>query len=137
MPALLMRRSIGSPPSFRARASMRAKSVTSRGWTWTPPVASFSRSASSGRRQVACTLQPSAAYCLTNSRPIPRLAPVIRHVGIRTSFPVSKRPGSGGGLEQLAADQPAADLAGSGTDLVELGVAEQPPGRVLVDVAVA
>ena len=39
--------------------------------------------------------------------------------------------------EQLAADQHAADLAGAGADLVELGVAQQPPGRVVVDVAVA
>ena len=38
-------------------------------------------------------------------------------------------------LEQLAADQPAADLGGAGADLVELGVAPQPPGRRLVDVA--
>src|SRR5262245_44820089 len=40
-------------------------------------------------------------------------------------------------LEQLAADQHAADFAGAGADLVELGVAEQPPGRIFVDIAVA
>src|SRR4051812_23587526 len=40
-------------------------------------------------------------------------------------------------LEQLAADQPAADLRGAGADLVELGVAQQAAGRVVIDVAVA
>src|SRR6516225_957720 len=39
--------------------------------------------------------------------------------------------------EQLAPDQHAADLAGAGADLVELGVAPQAAQRVLVDVAVA
>ena len=39
--------------------------------------------------------------------------------------------------EQLAADQHAADFAGAGADLVELGVAQQAAGRVVVDVAVA
>ena len=39
--------------------------------------------------------------------------------------------------EQLAADQHAADLAGAGADLVELGVAQQAARRVVVDVAVA
>src|SRR5690606_12106495 len=40
-------------------------------------------------------------------------------------------------LEQLAADQHTADLAGAGTDLVQLGIAPQPAGRVVVDVTVA
>src|SRR5258708_15088623 len=40
-------------------------------------------------------------------------------------------------FEQLAADQPAADFGSAGADLVELGVAPQPPGRRLVDVAPA
>src|SRR5262249_11665135 len=40
-------------------------------------------------------------------------------------------------LEQLAADQHAADFAGAGADLVELGVAQQAAGRVIVDIAVA
>ena len=44
---------------------------------------------------------------------------------------------SRGLLEQLAPDEHPADLGGAGTDLVELGVAQQPPGRELVDVAVA
>src|ERR1700719_4250891 len=44
---------------------------------------------------------------------------------------------SGGLGEDLAADQHAADLRGAGADLVELGVAQQPPGREVVDVAVA
>src|SRR5687768_13755011 len=39
--------------------------------------------------------------------------------------------------EQLAADQHAADLAGAGADFVELGVAQEPAGRIVVDVAVA
>src|SRR5689334_16782669 len=40
-------------------------------------------------------------------------------------------------LEDLPADQHPADLAGAGADLVELGVAQQAAGRVVVDVAVA
>src|SRR5258708_16420219 len=40
-------------------------------------------------------------------------------------------------LEQFTADQHAADFAGAGADLVEFGVAQQPPGRVIVDIAVA
>src|SRR5205823_3406496 len=40
-----------------------------------------------------------------------------------------------GFAEELAADEPAADLGSPGADLVELGVAPQPPGRRLVDVA--
>ena len=40
-------------------------------------------------------------------------------------------------LEQLATDQHAPDFRGAGADLVELGVAQQPAGRVVVDVAVA
>src|SRR6266545_4209947 len=38
--------------------------------------------------------------------------------------------------KQLPSDQPAADLGSSRADLVELGVAPQAPGRVIVDVAV-
>src|ERR1051326_2346996 len=40
-------------------------------------------------------------------------------------------------LEDLAADQHAADFARSGADFVELGVAQEAAGRVIVDVAVA
>src|SRR4051812_37237624 len=40
-------------------------------------------------------------------------------------------------LEQFPADQHASNLAGAGADLVELGVAQQPPGRIVVDIAVA
>src|SRR5512139_962811 len=47
------------------------------------------------------------------------------------------RPFLFGLVEQFPPDQHAADLARAGTDLVELGVAPDPPGRVVVDVAVA
>src|SRR5512134_3783907 len=47
------------------------------------------------------------------------------------------RGSSGGLLEQLTADQHAADFAGAGADFVKLGVAQQPTGRIFVDVAVA
>src|SRR5262249_24054293 len=40
-------------------------------------------------------------------------------------------------LVNLPPDQHAADFAGAGADLVELGVAQQPAGREIVDVAVA
>src|SRR5687767_6990877 len=49
----------------------------------------------------------------------------------------SIRTMSGRFREQLAADQHAADLAGAGADLVELGVAQQATRRIVVDVAVA
>ncbi len=39
--------------------------------------------------------------------------------------------------EQFAADQHAAYLRGAGADFVQFGVAQQPPGRIIVDVAVA
>src|SRR5579862_3479158 len=40
-------------------------------------------------------------------------------------------------LENLPADQHAADFAGAGADLVELGVAQETPGGKIVDVTVA
>ena len=40
-------------------------------------------------------------------------------------------------LEQLPPDQHAADFAGAGTNLVELGVAQQTPRGIVVDIAVA
>src|SRR5690606_18087691 len=40
-------------------------------------------------------------------------------------------------VEQLAADQHAADFAGAGADFVELGVAQQAAGGEIIDVAVA
>src|SRR5512147_3106603 len=46
-------------------------------------------------------------------------------------------PGSRRLVEDFAADQHAPDLAGAGADLIELGIAQQPPGRVVVDIAVA
>src|SRR6218665_1086348 len=45
--------------------------------------------------------------------------------------------GSTGFGKQLAADQHAADLAGAGADLIELGIAPQAAQRVVVDVAIA
>src|SRR6201992_1290212 len=44
---------------------------------------------------------------------------------------------SGKFIEQLAPDQHAADFAGAGADLVELGVAQQAAGRIVVDIAIA
>src|SRR5690242_3447046 len=40
-------------------------------------------------------------------------------------------------LEQLAADQPAADFRRACADLVKLGIAQKPTGRIVVDVTVA
>src|ERR1700722_7814880 len=40
-------------------------------------------------------------------------------------------------LKNLTADEHAADFAGAGADLVEFGVAQKSPGRIVVDVAVA
>src|SRR3954452_11057975 len=47
------------------------------------------------------------------------------------------KDGSARLLENLPADQHAADLAGAGADLIELGVAQQASGRIIVDIAVA
>src|SRR6476646_10175997 len=46
-------------------------------------------------------------------------------------------PASARLVEQLPADQHAPDLAGAGADLVELGVAQIPPSRVVIDVPVS
>src|SRR5262245_35446756 len=46
-------------------------------------------------------------------------------------------PALGRLFEQLAADQPAADLAGAGADFVEFGVAQQAARREIIDVTVA
>src|SRR5690349_23598564 len=40
-------------------------------------------------------------------------------------------------LEQLSPDEPAADLARARADLVELGVTQKAPGRVVVNVAIS
>src|SRR5688572_977452 len=39
-------------------------------------------------------------------------------------------------VEDFAPDQHAPDLAGAGADLVQLGIAQQAPGRIVVDIAV-
>src|SRR6266852_4831978 len=59
-------------------------------------------------------------------------ADASRHISADLHGASSRRLG-----KQLAADQPAADLGSSRADLVELRVAPQAPGRVIVDVAVA
>src|SRR3954447_21615702 len=46
------------------------------------------------------------------------------------------RPPSARQFEQLPPDQHPSDLAGPRPDLIQLGVPEQPPRRVVVDVAV-
>src|SRR5580658_4918410 len=63
--------------------------------------------------------------------PSPRPSPRTRGEG------VASVPASAGLFEKLAADQHAADFGSAGTDFVELGVAQQPAGREVVDVAVA
>src|SRR5258708_30109100 len=55
----------------------------------------------------------------------------------RPMHPSANGRASAGFLEDLPPDQHAADFAGPRADLVELGVAQQPPGRIVVDVAVA
>src|SRR3954462_11233630 len=57
---------------------------------------------------------------------------LIEAMGILCGTSASHRFG-----EQLSPDEHAPDLAGAGADLVQLGVAPQPPDRVVVDVAVA
>src|SRR5688572_6149813 len=50
---------------------------------------------------------------------------------------VKRRRRSAGFLEELAPDQHAPDLARAGADLVELGIAQKPSGRIIIDIAVA
>ena len=45
--------------------------------------------------------------------------------------------GLSAGFEEFAADQHAADFAGAGADLVQLRIAQQAAGGIVVDVAVA
>src|SRR5690625_175089 len=52
-------------------------------------------------------------------------------------FPGGRSQQLGAFREKLAADQPATDLAGTGADLVKLGVPQQAARRIVVDVAVA
>src|SRR5690606_19247532 len=59
------------------------------------------------------------------------------HAGLAETARRPRRAGSVAAFEQLAADQHPADLVGAGADGIELGVAQDPPGRVFVDVAVA
>src|SRR5690606_32671517 len=51
--------------------------------------------------------------------------------------PAVNDPSSAAAVEQLASDQHAPDLVGARTNRIELGVAQDAAGGVLVDVAVA
>lgn len=51
--------------------------------------------------------------------------------------PAALRLGSAGLLEDLASDEPTSNLGGARADLVQLRVAQQPSGGIVVDVAVA
>ena len=44
--------------------------------------------------------------------------------------------GSGRLPKQFPADQHAANLAGAGPDLIQFGIAEQPAGCVVIDIAI-
>src|SRR5690606_10580322 len=74
--------------------------------------------------------------CLTTGN-----APPAGVAGWRGQGDVSPRgrlqPGSALAVEQLAANQHAADFIGAGTDLVELGITQQASRRELVDIAIA
>src|ERR1700716_3259891 len=61
--------------------------------------------------------------------------PPLRGTSPATRGRIKRSSGALG--EQFASDQHAADLAGAGADLVELGVAQQPAGRIVIDIAVA
>src|SRR5690349_15908373 len=79
-------RSIGRLPTAPASRRVAAASPTSSASICTrplePPASARSASAFSGSRQVAITCQPALAYCLANSSPSPRDAPVINAVGM-------------------------------------------------------
>src|SRR5687768_5120130 len=77
VPALAISRSSGPlmPSASRTTASRsRRSSISIR----TPSASSSAE----GSRAVAVTVQPLAEYCRANSRPMPRLAPVTRTLGI-------------------------------------------------------
>src|SRR4051794_1011432 len=90
------------------------------------------------RTQAAAVSRAEPASTTSMSRRSPLSGQTEWMTGIVESrLACMARPPSGRLVEQLAADQHAPDLTGAGADLVELGIAQQPPGRVLVDVAVA
>ena len=85
-PAFAIATSIASRASSRPNAAVALKSLTSSRCTVTAEPSARSASAFLGSRTVACTRQPSAAYCFANSRPSPRPAPVTRTVGMAQAF---------------------------------------------------
>src|ERR1700742_3317713 len=111
--------------------------------SWAIAAARSNASRRSGRRgQTAAESAPPYAAAPAGRAPAPGSAPrhrpprprPRRAAGVRTG---PARQASRALLEQLAADQHAPDLARPRADLVELGVAQEPPGRIVVDVAVA
>ena len=81
------RLTFGESASSPAMRSMLAGSVTSS--RTTSEATSASSAASPGFLAVPMTRQPAAAYRRASSRPMPRLAPVIRTVGFLSSMPCS------------------------------------------------
>lgn len=79
--------------------------------------------------------QPSSPAC-TGPKPAPHLS-VNRCQAQHESARASSRAARRRRLDQLAPDQHAPNLAGPSADLVQLGVAQQPAGRVIVCVTVA
>ena len=80
-PALLTSTSIASPPTAATKSAIERSSPVSTAWMCS--VTARSSSALSGVRQPPMTVWPRAAKALANSRPRPRLAPVITTVSIR------------------------------------------------------
>src|SRR5690349_6044521 len=89
-------RSIGRLPTAPASRRVAAASPTSSASICTrpllPPASARSASALPGSRQVAITCQPALAYCLANSSPSPREAPVINAVGMLSSLALDGAP---------------------------------------------
>src|ERR1041385_4636606 len=127
-----------SPPSFR-RAS-RTKSVFS-AWFRLPSFAAGGASPARRRNWDRCSAwiwYSCRTRCIHSCRY--RHRPILAADPCRISriSPASRAPCPLPRLvEQFAADQHAADLAGTGADLIQLGIAQKPAGGKIVDVTIA
>src|SRR5712664_4059977 len=79
----------------------------------------------------------ASRFCNEARRLLSKLVPVVMGPCVRSQGRNITPVISSRFLEQLPADQHAPDFAGAGADLVQLGVAQQPAGRIVVDIAVA
>src|SRR6056297_3230253 len=126
-----------------ARAAWRAGAWPRPAGSTQPMMASETSSGATPASSMAARIATAASCGAGTGLKPPWKAPMgVRRAAAMTMvswlmIDSSIRIGVAGSTEQLAADQHAADLAGARADLVELGIAQQPPGGIFVDVTVA